>query len=544
MFRKQAVTIAIVALAALTLTGCTLFMAASPPNEAPQEEPLPPAEERSEGEALMDLAEEEVQFAEAAPGAAALMPSPLPTAAALAAPQAGEMPVDMFFQDYGTNPFIDASADNLSTFAVDVDTGSYTLARSYINGGYLPPSEAIRVEEFVNYFEQDYPVPQDRAFNIIMDAAPTPFSESGSFVMRVGIQGYDIPQDARPAANLIFVIDVSGSMEGPERLGAVKHALTTLVENLRPTDSIGIVVYGSVGRKVLEPTPVAERATILRAIESLQSEGSTNAEEGLRLAYEMATAHYRPGSINRLILCSDGVANVGATGPDVILQTVRQQARDGITLTTVGFGMGNFNDVLMEQLADDGDGQYYYVDTQNEAARIFTHGLTGTLLTIARDAKIQVEFNTDVVRSYRLIGYENRDVADQDFRNDAVDAGEIGAGHSVTALYEVVPLQGAGGIVATARLRWADPESGEVTEIEQSLDSSQIARSFEQAPVRFRLDVAVAAFADRLGQGPWAQSAGTAGLAQMVQELASGELANDNAVVELADLIVRANSIQ
>jgi Ca-activated chloride channel family protein len=455
-------------------------------------------------------------------------------------PPPDQPPPDMtFFEEYGVNPFVATAEDNLSTFAVDVDTGSYTVTRSYINDGYLPPPEAIRLEEFVNYFEQEYPLPQQDAFNIFLEAAPTPFNVEGNVVMRVGVQGYDIAPDQRPDATLIFVIDVSGSMDMDNRLGAVKKALNTLTDHLRPTDRIGIVVYGSNGRVVLEPTPVSQQSQIVLAIDALQPEGSTNAEEGLMLAYQMATANFVPGQINRLILCSDGVANVGATGPDSILETVKQQARDGITLTTVGFGMSNYNDVLMEQLADDGDGQYFYVDTQSEAERIFVDKLTGTLLTIARDTKIQVEFNPETVSYYRLMGYENRDVADEDFRNDAVDAGEVGAGHSVTALYELVLNAQAAGSVATVRLRWEDPDSGEVTEIERSLDTVGILPTFDDASPRFRLDVAVAAFADMLGEGAWSQTADLDTLYELAVGL-TDDLPYDTDVREFAGLVQRA----
>ncbi len=461
----------------------------------------------------------------------------------MAPSQAGEQPDTMIFQDYGTNPFVDASSDNLSTFAVDVDTGSYTLTRSYLNDGILPPPEAVRLEEFVNYFDQDYPLPQQDAFNIVIDAAPTPFSAEHNLVMRVGIQGYDIDPDQRSDALLIFVIDVSGSMDREDRLGSVKVALNTLIDHLRPTDKVGIVVYGSSGRVLLEPTPISQSERIRSAIAALQPDGSTNAEEGLRLAYQMATAHFVPDRINRLILCSDGVANVGATGPEAILETVRQQARDGITLTTVGFGMGNYNDVLMEQLADDGDGQYFYVDSQDEAERIFVERLTGVLQTIAHNAKIQVEFNPEAVTYYRLMGYENRDVADEDFRNDAVDAGEIGAGHSVTALYEVVPAEGAQGSLATVRLRWEDPETGSVTEIERSVTMDEVLGSFEQAPARFRLDVAVAAFADNLGQGAWVQSAHLEEIWTIANQV-SIELPDDADIREFANLVTLAMGLQ
>lgn len=495
-------------------------------------------EEPAEEEAVMAAPEFDAYAADDQAAGEMLMEEPVE--GEILPPDTNGPPEDMFFDDYGVNPFVLTAEDNLSTFAIDVDTGSYTLTRSYLRDGYLPPAEAIRLEEFVNYFDQAYPLPQTNAFNIIMDAAPTPYSAEGNLVMRVGVQGYDVPADQRPDATLIFVIDVSGSMSGGNRLEAVKVALNTLVEELRPTDQIGIVVYGSQGRVVLEPTPVQKKGAIVRAINRLQTEGSTNAEEGLRLAYEMASVNYDPSRINRLILCSDGVANVGATGPDSILETVRRQANDGVTLTTVGFGMGNYNDVLMEQLANDGDGQYFYVDTQAEARRVFVDDLTGTLLTIARDAKIQVEFNPATVSTYRLMGYENRDVADQDFRNDTVDAGEIGAGHSVTALYEVVPVEGAQGVLATARLRWEDPETGEVTEIEQPLAMDAAAAAFDQADPHFQLDVAVAAFADILGEGMWAQSTSLDAVARLVDDL-RGKLGQEADVTELYEMIHQAS---
>jgi Ca-activated chloride channel family protein len=505
--------------------------------EAPMEEPA--AEEALD----MEFAVEEAVEAEMGE-AGALAPAPTAMASATAGaaqeepPAPEEGPDVMIFEDYGTNPFVDTAQDNLSTFAVDVDTGSYTLARSYLNDGILPPAEAIRLEEFVNYFDQDYPVPQQDTFDIVMDAAPTPFNAQGNLVMRIGIQGYDVDPNDRPDATLIFVIDVSGSMDAGNRLGAVKEALYTLTQGLRPDDRVGIVVYGSRGRVLLEPTPVGQTRQINRAIERLQPDGSTNAEEGLRLAYELATADFDPDRINRLILCSDGVANVGATGPDTILETVRQQARQGITLTTVGFGMGNYNDVLMEQLADDGDGQYFYVDGPEEASRIFAERLTGTLQAIALDARVQVEFNPETVAYYRLMGYENRDVADEDFRNDEIDAGEIGAGHSVTALYEIVPAEGAQGRLATVYLRWLDVDTREPSEINQSIDTSAVAPTFDDAPAHFRLDAAVAAFADLLGEGAWAQSADPATL-----QAVSGEVARelgDADAEEFAGLVSRA----
>ncbi|MBN1310374.1 MAG: von Willebrand factor type A domain-containing protein [Anaerolineae bacterium] len=516
---------------AFLLAACAAAATEAPAADRSGRDRQPEYEEReATEEPMMEEWVEEAPATEAPPEEPNLV---VPQTTSAAAP-----PDDMFFQDYGTNPFVDASADNLSTFAVDVDTGSYTLTRSYLNDGNRPPPEAIRLEEFVNYFEQDYSLPQHDAFNILIEAAPSPFTAERTLVMRVGLQGYDVPDEQRPDATLIFVIDVSGSMNRENRLGAVKESLRALLDGLRPTDQVGIVVYGSRGRVILQPTPLSKHNRILSAINKLQPEGSTNAEEGLRLAYEMATANYDSERINRLVLCSDGVANVGNTGPDAILETVRQQARDGITLTTAGFGMGNYNDVLMEQLADDGDGTYHYVDTQAEARRLFVEGLTGTLLTIAKNAKVQVEFKPQVVIAYRLMGYENRDVADKDFRNNEVDAGEIGAGHSVTALYEVVLSEQAQptDVVATVRMRWEDPETGQVAEIEKALTPQEIAGSFEQASPRFRLDVAVAGFADELGQGAWAQNADLAQILALAQA-AADELPNDPDVQELVHLI-------
>jgi secreted protein with Ig-like and vWFA domain len=349
-----------------------------------------------------------------------------------------ELSQDMFFEDYGTNPVTFAAEDHLSTFAMDVDTASYTISRSYImDYDQLPPPESVRPEEFINYFPTSYEPPDKDAFAIHMDGAPSPFNRENRLLLRVGIQGQVIPPEDRDPALLVFVIDISGSMDMENRLGLVKESLEILVKQLRPDDRIGIVVYSDAARVVLAPTSAANQDVILTAIQALRTEGSTYAEAGLSLGYDVARANMQPGQITRVILCSDGVANVGETGPDAILETIGQGVDAGITLSTIGFGMGNFNDVLMEQLADDGNGNYFYVDDLPEARRIFVNNLTSTLQVIAYDAKVQVDFNPDVVRTYRLIGYENRDIADEDFRQDTVDAGEVGAGHSVTALYEI-----------------------------------------------------------------------------------------------------------
>jgi Ca-activated chloride channel family protein len=449
----------------------------------------------------------------------------------------------MFFENYGVNPFIDTYEDHLSTFALDVDTASYSVARRYISDGNVPPDSAIRVEEFINYFDPGYPTPPEIAFGIYADGAPSPFHHDGSHILRFGIQGHEVAEYARKPASLTFVIDVSGSMDWENRLWLVKQSLQMLVEKLRPDDTVSIVVYGSDARVVLFPTSGENRATILNAIYTLQTEGATNAEAGLRLGYQMAWQAFRPETINRVILCSDGVANVGNTGPDAILETIRGYVETGITLTSVGFGMGNFNDVLMEQLADNGNGNYAYVDDLDEAQKLFVEDLTSTLQAIALDAKIQVDFNRDVVAYYRLIGYENRDVADQDFRNDTVDAGEIGAGHSATALYAVTFRPNAEGRIATVQLRWEDPDTHKVTEINGNFNTWDLSQSFEQADPRYQLAVIVAQYADLLRHSPWAAGSSASHLVEHAYRLSS-IFWDDPEVVEFASLVSRANQIR
>jgi Ca-activated chloride channel family protein len=341
---------------------------------------------------------------------------------------------------------------------------------------------------------------------------------------------------------LTFLIDVSGSMQMNNRLGLVKDSLALLVERLRPDDTVAIVVYGSNARVVLEPVSGNNQGQILRAIDSLANEGATNAEAGLILAYETAMRAYRPEANNRVILCSDGVANVGATGPDAILAKVRGYVEEGIYLSTFGVGMGNFNDVLLEQLADDGNGTYAYIDDMDEAQRQFVDNLTSTLQVIALDAKVQVDFNSDVVAYYRLVGYENRAVADQDFRNDTVDAGEIGAGHSATAVYSVVLNPGTEGRIATVQLRWEDPDSHEIREINGNFNSWDLAASFYQTSPRYQLTIMAAQYAEILRQSPWAANTSLTQLSNMAAEL-SYNLPQDQDVSEFISLLQRAAQI-
>jgi len=460
----------------------------------------------------------------------------------------------MYFRDYGTNPFIVTEEDALSTFAVDVDNASYTLVRRYLDEGQLPPPEAVRVEEFVNFFDPGYGRVRQGDLALHADGAPAPYGQ-GYHLLRLGLQARAIDDEERRPANLVFVIDTSGSMDRENRLELVKRALGMLLDELNADDTVGIVEYGSEGRIVLPPTSLEDRRTIERAIERLHPNGSTNAEEGLDLGYTMASRIYDAKAINRLILCSDGVANTGETEAERILDKVRYQSDRGIHLSTIGFGMGNYNDVLMETLADKGDGNYYYVDRIEEAARVFRENLTGTLQTLGRDAKIQVEFDSEQVSRWRLIGYENRDVADRDFRNDAVDAGEIGAGHRVVALYEIKLSEEAERTVdgradrnqplglGTLRFRYEKPEqdrrAGEVVELERRITTADLSVEISRADSRLRLAGLAAEFAEILRGSYWARDARLADLVRPAARLAE-ELRGDEAARELARLIERA----
>ena len=446
------------------------------------------------------------------------------------------------FKNYGVNSFVSTTSDPLSTFAMDVDTASYSVMRRFLRDGHLPPPEAVRLEEFVNYFDQGYQPPEEGAFAIHVEGSPHPFSQDGHWLLRVGIQGREVPVEERMDASLVFVIDVSGSMSRENRLETVKQSLSFLVGQLGEEDRVGIVIYGSRGSVLLEPTGGALKEEIMSAINRLTPGGSTNAAEGLVLGYEMAIGQVEPGRITRVILLSDGVANVGPTRSDSILSLVRKYVDEDVALSTVGFGMGNFNDVLMEQLADDGNGSYYYVDNLAEAHRVFVENLTGTLQVIARDAKVQVDFNPEAVRHYRLMGYENRKVADEDFRNDSVDAGEVGAGHSVTALYELELHPGAEGPLGTVHLRYQDPETYQFLETSREFYTEELVLRPEETSLRFQLSAAVAEYAELLRQNPWSHAQNVKGVlyaAERLHELAP----EDPDVAEFFHLVSRAAQI-
>ena len=463
--------------------------------------------------------------------------APRPPVAPTATP-----PADNTFQDYGVNPFIDTWRDHLSTFALDVDTASYALTRRYLGDGNLPPMGAVRAEEFVNSFEQGYPKPADVAFALYADGAPSPFHDDGSYLLRLGVQGYDVPNSQRKPSVLTFIIDVSGSMAQGNRLEMVKQALGMLVGRLHRDDMVSIAVFTERAWVALEPTSGADKRAIQRAIDSLTPMNSTNVDDGLHVGYNLADEMYRQGANNRVVLCSDGVANTGTVDPNALVEFVRGYSQRGIMLTTVGVGMGNYNDVLLEQLADKGNGFYAYVDTPEEAQKLFLEKLTGTLQTIAIDAKVQVDFNPEVVSRYRLIGYENRAVADQDFRNDTVDAGEIGAGHTSTAIYAVQLKPNAQGRIATMQLRWQDPDTRQVKEINGNVNTFDLTTRFEDTSPRYQLAVTVAQFAEILRRSPYAGEMSLSRL-RSYAEYTARALGDDPDVQEFAQLVTRASEL-
>lgn len=432
----------------------------------------------------------------------------VPTSAKLNPPN-GAAYHDVYFKGHGTNPFIDPEDDNLSTFGMDADSASYSVMRRYLRDGHLPPTEAVRVEEFINAFDYDYTPPTDSAFALHLEGAPSKFGEGKRLqLLRIGIQGRVVPDVDRKDAVLTFVIDVSGSMSYENRLGLVKKALRLLVKQLRPADKIGIVVYGTNARVVLPHTSVVNREHILERIDSLCPEGVTNVEDGIHKGYELACRNSDSDCINRVILCSDGVANQGVTSPEVLLKEIRNYVdKNEIFLTTVGFGMGNYNDTLMEELAKKGNGNYAYVDTLSEARRIFVENLTGTLQVIAKDAKVQVKFNPDTVRSFRLLGYENRQMKHEDFRNDEADAGEIGSGHSVTALYEIKLNKGIdSGKLAKVSIRYEDPDTQEVREVSEKFRVENLKDGFADASLGLQFAATVAQFAEILRESVWTKN--------------------------------------
>jgi len=462
------------------------------------------------------------------------------------------------------NDFLLATQNPLSTFSIDVDTASYSIVRRHIMGGMLPPASAVRIEEMVNYFPYHYPPPaRDTPFSVNVEIAGCPWDPEHRLVS-IGLRGRDVDHDraSRRGANLVFLIDVSGSMDEPNKLPLVKSALTLLTRELDGLDDIAIVVYAGSSGLVLPPTPGNRKSEILAALDRLEAGGGTNGGEGLRLAYDMAREHLNSGGINRVVLATDGDFNLGITDPQELLAFVQEQAHRGISLTALGFGTGNYKDSMLESLADHGDGNYAYIDSLSEARKVLVEQVGGTMETIAKDVKIQIEFNPALVGAYRLIGYENRVLRKEDFNDDRKDAGEIGSGHTVTALYEVVPPgksvsiggvdplkyqktpsltpESAGGELLTLKLRYKDPAGGDSRLISSAIVDE--GRRLEESSEDFRFAAAVAAFGLALRESP---HRGNATL-EMARELGLQGLGPnmDSYRVEFMKLVDRAASLR
>ena len=448
--------------------------------------------------------------------------APSPYAIARAEPQTGES-----YTDWGKNPWVETAKDHLSTFAADVDTASYTIARRKLNEGSLPPKESVRVEEFMNYFSYAFAPPQAGSpFSVVMDAAPSPLA-TGHHILRVGVATKAKTQAERKPAHLVFLVDVSGSMGSADKIGLAQQSLRILTENLGPQDSVSLVTYAGSTRVVLEPTGMEDRDRIFTAIDELSAGGSTAMASGLDLAYEQAMKGLMPGAVSRVIVLSDGDANVGPSSLDEMLRIIDRGRRDGVTLSTIGFGMGNYRAELMEQLGDRGNGNNYYVDSARAATKLFTTDLVAMLEVAAKDVKLQVDFDPAVVARYRLLGYENRAIADADFRVDTVDAGEVGVGHQVTALYEVALTARASQTtpLGAVRIRYKAPRAGDADAAREATFAmaSGPAATFASAPADLRFATAVAGFADLLRGAEDAQRWSLAQIAEVARATAGGD---------------------
>jgi Ca-activated chloride channel homolog len=370
----------------------------------------------------------------------AMLPHPMPRATAAGNSMDGETMNTENYAIVEESRFLPAGTNPRSTFSIDVDAASYTNVRRFLTAGQRPPRDAVRIEELLNYFRYDYPEPRGRdRFSVTTDLAAAPWAPEHR-LLRIGIKGRSLQTESVPPSNLVFLLDVSGSMQPPNKLPLVKQAFRLLVQELRPEDRVAIVVYAGAAGLVLPSTPGSDQATILAALDRLEAGGSTAGGAGLRLAYEVALRHYAREGNNRVILATDGDFNVGESSDAAMVRLIEERRDQGIFLTVLGFGTGNLKDSRMEQVADKGNGHYAYVDNLNEARRVFVREFAGTLVTIAKDVKIQVEFNPAKVAAYRLAGYENRALRNEDFADDRKDAGELGAGHTVTALYDIVPV--------------------------------------------------------------------------------------------------------
>ncbi len=416
----------------------------------------------------------------------------------------------------------------VSTFSIDVDTGAYSNVRRMLKSGRLPAHDAVRVEEMINYFSYDYPKSKktNTPFVVLKEIAKSPWNKN-NYLLHIGIKAHDVNQKQLPNANLVFLIDVSGSMQSENKLELLKTSLKLLSKQLSKKDKISIVVYAGASGVVLNPTAGDQTATIQAALAKLTAGGSTNGAAGIELAYSLAQQEYIQDGINRVIIATDGDFNVGTVNHEQLMNLIEEKRKSGISLSTLGFGTGNYNDQLMEQLADKGNGNYAYIDNLNEAQKVLVDEISSTLLTVAKDVKIQIEFNPDVVSEYRLIGYENRHLKREDFNNDKIDAGEIGAGHTVTALYEITLVSSKSGLIdalryqqgttvqksvlkkaltdeiAFLRLRYKMPKEETSQLLEWPISRNEIINEISNTSDSFRFSAAVAGFSQKLRGGKY-----------------------------------------
>jgi len=431
------------------------------------------------------------------------------------------------FESKAINPIKLTAKEPLSTFSIDVDTASYSFVRRALLAGHLPQKDAVRVEEMINYFDYNYEVPHSRKepFKATVAVYPTPWNKKTK-LMHIGIKGHEIVKEMRPTANLVFLVDVSGSMGMPDKLPLLKNSLKMLVGELGPKDKVSIVVYAGAAGTVLEPTSATEKGKIIAALDRLQSGGSTAGGEGIRLAYSLAEANFDKDGVNRIILATDGDFNVGIRNPEELKGFVERKRESGVFLSVLGFGQGNYNDTLMQKLAQNGNGNAAYIDSLSEARKVLVDEAGSTLFTIAKDVKIQVEFNPDRVAEYRLIGYETRMLKREDFNNDKVDAGDIGAGHSVTAIYEITPVGSSGRLVddlrynkenkgkkgektgeyAFLKIRYKLPEENQSRLITTPVDSQYEQTEMTNIPEDIRFAASVSAFSQILKGGTYTGS--------------------------------------
>lgn len=444
------------------------------------------------------------------------------------------LPPDFNTEEYARiyeNKFLEVLHDPLSTFSIDVDPASYANVRRFLSGGQMPPQDAVRIEELINYFSYDYPPPQNGdPFAINVEMAACPWNASHKLV-RIGLKGREVPTDKLPPANLVFLIDVSGSMQSPDKLPLLKSAFKMLVNELRPQDRVAIVVYASAEGLALPSTSGRDKKAILAVLDQLEAGGCTAGAAGIQLAYKVARENFVKGGNNRVILATDGDFNVGVSSTSELIRMIEEKREQGIFLSVLGFGTGNLKDSRMEQLADKGNGNYAYIDNISEARKVLVSQMGGTLFTIAKDVKIQVEFNPARVKAYKLVGYENRLLAKEDFNNDKKDAGELGSGHTVTALYEIVPAgskepinnidplkyqqtqikpqAGVSKELMTIKLRYKQPDGNLSQLLVREVFDSDI--EFDQASEDFRFAAAVAEFglllrdSEHKGQASYAQ---------------------------------------